>query len=249
MAMDDSTGQGIAGDANLGMVSKVLSAEYEEGVADEAGMADLANVHALFDGDIGDMPAPAREAAIALKRNRSISGDMYHQALDYMEHVYAEPITADEYGIRSLKTRASLSAREAVMLAALRRKVLDYENVGAAAADWLISKEEIVNTMSTGAGPLAGRNSEEAVQAQVDRLIGSAKNNGFLAPVEDDEGMYVITKLVPVVLNPERIAAWLGADDASTAQPEPDGTGDDSDGSGHTGQDEHPEDDDMEALF
>ena len=136
------------------MVSKVLSAEYEEGVADEAGMADLANVHALFDGDIGDMPAPAREAAIALKRNRSISGDMYHQALDYMEHVrrslnndmlvpvidtyyevmYAEPITADEYGIRSLKTRASLSAREAVMLAALRRKVLDYENVGAAAA-------------------------------------------------------------------------------------------------------------------
>ena len=194
---------------------------------------------------------------------------MYHQALDYMEHVrrslnndmlvpvidtyyevmYAEPITADEYGIRSLKTRASLSAREAVMLAALRRKVLDYENVGAAAADWLISKEEIVNTMSTGAGPLAGRNSEEAVQAQVDRLIGSAKNNGFLAPVEDDEGMYVITKLVPVVLNPERIAAWLGADDASTAQPEPDGTGDDSDGSGHTGQDEHPEDDDMEALF
>ena len=105
-------------------------------------------------------------AAIALKRNRSISGDMYHQALDYMEHVrrslnndmlvpvidtyyevmYAEPITADEYGIRSLKTRASLSAREAVMLAALRRKVLDYENVGAAAADWLISKEEIVNT-------------------------------------------------------------------------------------------------------
>ena len=40
MAMDDSTGQGIAGDANLGMVSKVLSAEYEEGVADEAGMAD-----------------------------------------------------------------------------------------------------------------------------------------------------------------------------------------------------------------
>lgn len=37
MAMDDSTGQGIAGDAYLGMVSKVLSAEYEEGVADEAG--------------------------------------------------------------------------------------------------------------------------------------------------------------------------------------------------------------------
>lgn len=167
----------------------------------------------------------------------------------YYEVMYAEPIAADEYGIRSLKTRASLSAREAVILASLRRKVLDYENVGAAAADWLISKEEIVNTMSTGAGPLAGRNSEEAVQAQVDRLIGSAKNNGFLTPVEDDEGMYVITKLVPVVLNPERIAAWLGADDASTAQPEPDGTGDDSDGSGHADQDEYPEDDDMEALF
>ena len=32
--------------------------------------------------------------------------------------------------IRSLKNRASLSAREAVLLTALRRKVLEYENVG-----------------------------------------------------------------------------------------------------------------------
>lgn len=111
---------------------------------------------------------------------RSLNNDMLVPVIDtYYEVMYAEPIAADEYGIRSLKTRASLSAREAVILASLRRKVLDYENVGAAAADWLISKEEIVNTMSTGAGPLAGRNSEEAVQAQVDRLIGSAKNNGL----------------------------------------------------------------------
>ena len=33
-----------------------------------------ANPYALFEGDTGDMPAEARMAAIALKRDRYISG-------------------------------------------------------------------------------------------------------------------------------------------------------------------------------
>ena len=35
---------------------------------------DNANPYALFEGDTGDMPAEARMAAIALKRDRYISG-------------------------------------------------------------------------------------------------------------------------------------------------------------------------------
>ncbi len=40
-----------------------------EQTVDEMGVADVSNPFALFDGDDGDMPEPAREAAIALKRN------------------------------------------------------------------------------------------------------------------------------------------------------------------------------------
>ena len=38
---------------------------------------DNANPYALFEGDTGDMPAEARMAAIALKRDRYISDDLY----------------------------------------------------------------------------------------------------------------------------------------------------------------------------
>ena len=41
---------------------------------------DNANPYALFEGDIGDMPAEARMAAIALKRDRYISGPTYDTA-------------------------------------------------------------------------------------------------------------------------------------------------------------------------
>lgn len=219
-------------DTDAGVVSAASGDDWREGVEDGAGVADLANVHALFDGDIGDMPAPAREAAIALKRNRAISGDLYRQARDYMDDVrrslnndmlvpvvdeyyevmYAEPIRADEYGLRSLKTRVTLSAEEAVVIAMLRRKVLEYENVGVDAASWIVSREEIVQALSVGGGPFAGRNSEEAVVQRADRLIGAMRTYGFLED-GDDDAMYVITKLVPVVLNADRINRWLGLDD------------------------------------
>lgn len=219
-------------DMDAGVVCATSGGDWREGVEDGAGVADLANVHALFDGDVGDMPAPAREAAIALKRNRAISGDLYRQARDYMDDVrrslnndmlvpvvdeyyevmYAEPIRADEYALRSLKTRVTLSAEEAVVVAMLRRKVLEYENVGVDADSWIVSREEIVQSLSVGGGPFAGRNSEEAVIARADRLIGAMRTYGFLEDGADD-AMYVITKLVPVVLNANRINRWLGLDD------------------------------------
>lgn len=223
-------------DVDAGVVSTASGGDWREGVDDGAGVADLANVHALFDGDIGDMPAPAREAAIALKRNRAISGELYRQAREYMDDVrrslnndllvpvvdeyygvmYAEPIRADEYAIRSLKTRVTLSAEEAAVVAMLRRKVLEYENVGVDAASWIVSREEIVQALSVGGGPFAGRNSEEAVVHRADRLIGAMRTYGFLEDGDDDM-MYVITKLVPVVLNADRINRWLGLDDEHDA--------------------------------
>lgn len=235
MAMDAADARDA--DANDGVVSAASAHEWDEGIDDGAGVADLANPDALFDGDTGDMPAPAREAAIALKRNRAISGDLYQQAVDYIDDVrrslnndmlvpvideyygvmYAEPMRADDYDIRSLKTRVTLSAEEAVVLAMLRRKVLEYENVGVDADQWVISREEIIQTLSTGAGPLAGRNSEEAVVQRADRLITAMGTYGFLMDGDDGGDMYVITKLVPVVLNADRINRWLGIDDEDEA--------------------------------
>ena len=144
---------------------------------------------------------------------RSLNNDMLVPVVDeYYEVMYAEPIRADEYGLRSLKTRVTLSAEEAVVVAMLRRKVLEYENVGVDAASWIVSREEIVQALSVGGGPFAGRNSEEAVVQRADRLIGAMRTYGFLED-GDDDAMYVITKLVPVVLNADRINRWLGLDD------------------------------------
>ncbi len=225
-----------------GIVSASVTARdghVAEQTVDEMGVADVSNPFALFDGDDGDMPEPAREAAIALKRNRAITGEMFRQAMDYFGHVkrslnndmlvpvvdtfykvmYAEPAAPSQVRIRSLKNRASLSAREAVLLTALRRKVLEYENVGLEASQWVISKEEIVQLMSTGAGPLAGRNSEESVNRQVEPLINAMRTNQFLEEVEDEEGIYRITTLVPVVLSTQRIGDWMAAADEPGSTP------------------------------
>ncbi len=55
------------------------------------------------------------------------------------------------------------------------------------ASQWVLSKEEIVQLMSTGAGPLAGRNSEESVNRQVEPLINAKRTNQFHEDVEDAE--------------------------------------------------------------
>ena len=165
---------------------------------------DNANPYALFEGDTGDMPAEARMAAIALKRDRYISGPTYDTVLDNRDAVvrslnndlldlvineryrimYATPVAGDDVTLRSLKTRVSLKREEAALLAFLRIRVLEYENVHADPADWLVSFEEI--------------------RAIVSAMI----TYGYLVRL-DDEAMYQITPLVPVVLDRELADTWL----------------------------------------
>ena len=179
---------------------------------------DNANPYALFEGDIGDMPAEARMAAIALKRDRYISGPTYDTVLDNRDAVvrslnndlldlvineryrimYATPVAGDDVTLRSLKTRVSLK----------RIRVLEYENVHADPADWLVSFEEIRAALATGAGYLAARNDEEGVAKQIGAIVSAMITYGYLVRL-DDEAMYQITPLVPVVLDRELADTWL----------------------------------------
>ena len=172
---------------------------------------DNANPYALFEGDTGDMPAEARMAAIALKRDRYISGPTYDTVLDNRDAVvrslnndlldlvineryrimYATPVAGDDVTLRSLKTRVSLKREEAALLAFLRIRVLEYENV-----------------LATGAGYLAARNDEEGVARQIGAIVSAMITYGYLVRL-DDEAMYQITPLVPVVLDRELADTWL----------------------------------------
>ena len=183
---------------------------------------DNTNPYALFEGDTGDMPAEARMAAIALKRDRYISGPTYDTVLDNRDAVvrslnndlldlvineryrimYATPVAGDDVTLRSLKTRVSLKREEAALLAFLRIRVLEYENVHADPADWLVSFEEIRAALATGAGYLAARNDEEGVAKQIGAIVSAMITYGYLVRL-DDEAMYQITPLVPVVLDRE----------------------------------------------
>ena len=189
---------------------------------------DNANPYALFEGDTGDMPAEARMAAIALKRDRYISGPTYDTVLDNRDAVvrslnndlldlvineryrimYATPVAGDDVTLRSLKTRVSLKREEAALLAFLRIRVLEYENVHADPADWLVSFEEIRAALATGAGYLAARNDEEGVAKQIGAIVSAMITYGYLVRL-DDEAMYQITPLVPVVLDRELADTWL----------------------------------------
>ena len=179
---------------------------------------DNANPYALFEGDTGDMPAEARMAAIALKRDRYISGPTYDTVLDNRDAVvrslnndlldlvineryrimYATPVAGDDVTLRSLKTRVSLKREEAALLAFLRIRVLEYENVHADPADWLVSFEEI----------RAALNDEEGVAKQIGAIVSAMITYGYLVRL-DDEAMYQITPLVPVVLDRELADTWL----------------------------------------
>ena len=169
---------------------------------------------ALFDGDTGDMPLEARMAAIALKRERYIDGSLYDRACQYREAVerslnndmlrlvdntkyrimYASPVTDAETNIRSLKTRVSLTREEAATLAALRIKVLEYENQKTKPGDWLISFDD------------------EGTAKKITSVISRMRTYGYLAET-GDENMYVLTPLVPMVLDQKLADRWLGSDD------------------------------------
>lgn len=207
----------------------------------------VANPFALFNGDTGDMAAEARMAAIALKRDRYISDDMYwlvhddstirdavtrslnNDLLELKEDrkyriMYAAPVNGTETGIRSLKTRASLTREEAAMLAFLRIRVLEYENTRTGAEGWIISHDEIRAALTTGAGYLASSNDEETAAKKIRATISRMMTYGYLEQSDADD-MYLITPLVPVVLDGDVADQWLGvsadevddADDAADA--------------------------------
>ena len=173
---------------------------------------DNANPYALFEGDTGDMPAEARMAAIALKRDavvRSLNNDLLDLVINERYRImYATPVAGDDVTLRSLKTRVSLKREEAALLAFLRIRVLEYENVHADPADWLVSFEEIRAALATGAGYLAARNDEEGVAKQIGAIVSAMITYGYLVRL-DDEAMYQITPLVPVVLDRELADTWL----------------------------------------
>lgn len=195
------------------------------------------NPHALFPGDTSTMDAEARAVAIALKRDRFITGDAYETALDHMDEVrrslnddllelvdvpryqvmYARPVTADGLGMRSLKTRASLTREEAATLALLRIRVLGYESSRESSKDWIISTDDIRAALTTGAGWLAARNDEEGVMKRIGIAISRCVTYGYLAPIEDTDDMYCITPLVPAVLTTELAEQWLGESENSAA--------------------------------
>lgn len=194
---------------------------------------------ALFEGDRGDMCADARRAAIALKRERYIGGELYDLVNDNRDAVirslnndmlelvdddrhrimYATPVTGPDVALRSLKTRTSLRREEAALLAFLRIRVLEYENMRAPEARWIVGFDEMRAALATGAGYLAASNDEEGVLKQVGTLVNTMVTYGYLATT-DDGAMYRITPLVPVVLDRELADSWLGiaaADDGGVA--------------------------------
>ncbi|WP_125979731.1 DUF4194 domain-containing protein [Bifidobacterium goeldii] len=198
------------------------------------------NPYSLFDNDLGDMTADARRAAIALKRERYIDGELYDIALDNRDAVerslnndllelvvsqryrimIAMPVASDDVALRSLKTRVSLKREEAALLAFLRIRVLEYDNARESAEDWLISLEEIRSALATGTGYFASRNDEESVLKQVGAVVSSMCTYGYLERSADDETIYRITPLVPVVLGRELAESWLdiatGGDETAT---------------------------------
>ena len=188
---------------------------------------EAVNPYALFEGDSGDMDAQARLAAIMLKRERYIEGDLYEIAVDHFDAVrrslnndLLEPVVSERYrimyaapapgdaGLRSLKTRASLRREEAALLAFLRMRVLEYENVREGPDAWLVGFDEMRAALATGAGFLASRNDEESVTRQVGALVSAMGTYGYLERLGDERTMYRITALVPVALDRALAETW-----------------------------------------
>lgn len=204
-----------------------MTDEHSETVGIERSLPTVEQP-ALFDGDTGDMTADARMAAIALKRERYISGELFDLVKDNVEAVerslnndmlrlvsnekyhvmYAAPVSGIESNIRSLKTRASLSREDVAMLAFLRIHVLEYENQKTPVADWQVSRDEIRAALATGAGYLAGGNDEEGTTKKIAAAISRMTTYGYLEPTDDDE-MLAITPLVPIVLDRQLADEWL----------------------------------------
>ena len=186
------------------------------------------------------MTVEARMAAIALKRDRYISDDLYwlvHDDISIRESVtrslnndllelkenrkyrimYAAPVNGAETSIRSLKTRASLTREEAAMLAFLRIRVLEYENTRVEPKGWIVSHDEIRAALTSGSGYLASSNDEEGSAKKIRSTISRLMTYGYLDQGDGDD-MYLITPLVPVVLDGDVADQWLGVSTDDTAE-------------------------------
>lgn len=247
MIGDDMTGTDSADTDSASTDSASTGADDMGAVDVEYDGADAegaVNPYALFEGDTGDMTADARMVAIMLKRERYISGRFYDLALDNRaavirslnndlldlvvnEHyrvMYATAVSGPDMTLRALKTRASLKREEAALLAFLRIRVLEYENTRTGAEGWIISHDEIRAALTTGAGYLASSNDEETAAKKIRATISRMMTYGYLEQSDADD-MYLITPLVPVVLDGDVADQWLGvsadevddADDAADA--------------------------------
>lgn len=128
-----------------------MAEEYEE----HKEHMDNTNPCTPFEGGTGDTPAEVYMAAIALERNRYISGPTYSVVLDNHDAVirslnndllglvvskryrviYTAPVTDDGTALCSLKTHVSFKREGATLLAFLRIRIPEYENVCADPAD------------------------------------------------------------------------------------------------------------------
>lgn len=143
---------------------------------------------ALFDGDTGDMPLEARMAAIALKRERYIDGSLYDRACQYREAV--------ERSLNNDMLRLVDNTKYRIMYAS---PVTDAET-------------NIRALLATGAGFLTASNDEEGTAKKITSVISRMRTYGYLAET-GDENMYVLTPLVPMVLDQKLADRWLGSDD------------------------------------
>ena len=65
--------------------------------------------------------------------------------------------------------------------------------------------------LATGAGFLTASNDEEGTAKKITSIISRMRTYGYLAPIEDDD-MYVLTPLVPMVLDRGLADQWLGSE-------------------------------------
>ena len=102
------------------------------------------------------------------------------------------------------------------MLAFLRIRVLEYENTRVEPKGWIVSHDEIRAALTSGSGYLASSNDEEGSAKKIRSTISRLMTYGYLDQGDGDD-MYLITPLVPVVLDGDVADQWLGVstDDAA----------------------------------
>ena len=72
--------------------------------------------------------------------------------------------------------------------------------------------------LATGAGFLTASNDEEGTARKITSIVSRMRTYGYLAPAEDDD-MYVLTPLVPMVLDRNLADQWLGSGAADGSVP------------------------------